>query len=112
MRVEIDSRIPKMWENVSSAIQLMLQDIANLISNSAKQNAPYLTGTLRKSINTDFNKIQKGMAIVWSPVKYARVREYVNYKNPDRRYYLWRWFEDNEMKIQRIAKEVLDKEMK
>ena len=112
MRVEIDERIPEMWENVEGAIQLMLTDVANLIMNSAKQNAPYLTWTLRKSINTDFNKIQKWMAIVWSPVKYARIREYVNNKNPDRRYYLRRWYEDNEMKIQRIVKETLDKKMK
>lgn len=112
MRVEIDSRIPKMWENVSSAIQLMLMDVANVIQNSAKQNAPYLTGTLRKSINTDFNKIQRGTAIVWSPVKYARVREYVNNKNPHTKYYLRRWYSENEMKIQKIVKDALNKQMK
>ncbi|MBO7711953.1 MAG: hypothetical protein J6S85_00210 [Methanobrevibacter sp.] len=48
-----------MDRNVSSAIQIMLMDVANVIQNSAKINAPYLTGTLRKSINTDFDRIQK-----------------------------------------------------
>lgn len=112
MKVEIDSRIPKMWENVSGAIQLMLMDVANVVKNSAKQNAPYLTGTLRRSISTDFNKIQRGTAVVWSDVKYARRREYENNKNPDRKYYLWRWYSENEWKILRIVKEALDKKMK
>ena len=112
MKVEIDSRIPKMWQNVSSAIQIMLMDVANVIQNSAKINAPYLTGTLRKSINTDFDRIQKWVAVVWSDVKYARRREYENYKNPDRKYYLWRWYSENEWKINRIVIDALNKTMR
>ncbi len=112
MKVEIDSRIPKMWQNVSSAIQIMLMDVANVIQNSAKINAPYLTGTLRKSINTDFDRIQKWVAVVWSDVKYARRREYENYKHPDRKYYLWRWYSENETKINKIVIEALNKTMK
>ena len=112
MQVEIDTRIAKMPENVNWAIQIMLMDISNLIMNSAKQNAPVLTWTLRRSISTDFNKIQKWMTVVWSPVKYARKREYVNNKNPQTRYYLRRWYSENEMKIMQIVKEDLNKKMK
>lgn len=112
MKVEIDSRILDMWENVSSAIQIMLMDVSNVIQNSAKINAPYQTGTLRKSINTDFDKIQKWVAVVWSNVKYAKRREYENNKNPDRKYYLWRWYSENKWKIEKIIEDAFNKTMK
>lgn len=117
----------KLWENVSSAVQSMLTDIALLIQNSAKQNAPVWRReqypntpsnqkrrwwTLRKSISTDFDYIQKWTVIVWSPVAYARVREYVNNLNPHTTRYLWRWYSENEDKIKRIMNDDLSKELK
>lgn len=100
------------WKSVSSAVQLALTDIALLVQNSAKINAPYLTGNLRWSISTDFNKIQQWIAIVWSPVAYARRREYENFAHPDRRYYLHRAWTDNEWQINNIVKNDLSKALK
>lgn len=112
MRIEIDTRIPQMWENVNGAVQIMMQDIANLVQNNAKINAPYLSWTLQKSISTDFNKIQKWIAVVWSDVKYAKVREYVNNKNPQTKHYLKRWYTEHKTEIKEIIKEALDEKLK
>lgn len=101
----------KLWDNVSSAVQLILTDVALLIQNSAKINAPYLTWNLRRSISTQFNFIQKWTVIVWSPVKYARRREYENYKNPQTLRYLRRWYSENENEIKDIINKNLSKEL-
>ena len=106
------SKVINLWKNVSNAVQLMLMDIWNLVSNTAKKNAPYLSWTLRKSINSDFDYIDKWYIVVWSDVKYARRREFENKKNPQTTYYLKRWYTDNEVKIWKIVKEALDKSLK
>ena len=112
MKVVIDKRIWKMNENVSDAIQDMLTDIWNLVNNTAKKNAPYLSWTLRKSISVDFDNIEKWIVVVWSDVKYAKRREFENKKNPDRRYYLLRWYRDNRAKISAIVINALTKKLK
>lgn len=116
----------KLWDNVSSAVQLILTDVWLLIQNSAKQNAPVWNRdnypntpsnqkrrwwTLRKSIWTDFNFIQKWTVVVWSDVKYARVREYVNNLNPHTKKYLRRWYYENKDQIKRIIVDDLSKEL-
>lgn len=116
----------KLWDNVSSAVQLILTDIGLLIQNSAKQNAPVWRReqypntpsnqkrrwwTLRKSIWTDFNFIQRWTVVVWSDVKYARVREYINNLNPHTKKYLRRWYSENKDQIKRIINEDLSKEL-
>lgn len=114
MEISIEWDFDKLFNldwSVSSAVQLMLTDISLLIQNSAKVNAPYLTWNLRRSISTDFNKIQRWIAVVWSPVKYARVREYVNNLHPDRRYYLKRAYEDNRSEIINIINTSLKKKL-
>jgi hypothetical protein len=117
----------KLWDSVSSAVQLILKDVWLLIQNSAKQNAPVRNRdnypptpsnkkrrwwTLRKSIWTDFNFIQKWTVIVWSDVKYARVREYVNNLNPHTKKYLRRWYSENKIQIKDIIFNDLSKELK
>lgn len=112
---------------VSTAVQLMLTDIALLIQNRAKQNAPVRKRdnypntpsnrkrrwwTLRKSISTDFNFIQFWKVIVWSDVKYAKIREYQNNLNPHTKKYLRRWYYENKDKINSIIKADLSKELK
>lgn len=108
---DIDKLVKLNW-NVSSAIQLMLTDIALIIQNSAKVNAPYKTGNLRRSISSQFNNIQKWFVIVWSPVAYARVREYSNNLHPETKFYLKRWYTENEAEIQNIIQRSLHKELK
>lgn len=117
----------KLWDNVSSAVQLILTDVWLLIQNSAKENAPVRRReqypntpsnqkrrwwTLKKSIGADFNMIQKWTVVVWSNVKYAKVREYVNNLNPHTKEYLRRWYKENKDKIKRIIIDDLSKELK
>lgn len=43
-------KVMKLKPNVSKAVQVMLMKIATTVANTAKIAAPYLSGTLRKSI--------------------------------------------------------------
>ena len=105
------NKLFKLWDNVSSAVQLILTDVALLIQNSAKINAPYLSWNLRRSISTQFDFIQKWTVIVWSPVKYARRREFENNLHPRTMRYLRRWYSENESKIKDIINKNLSKEL-
>lgn len=78
-----------------------------IVQNAAKENAPYLTGTLRRSISTDFDKITQWVVIVWSPVVYARRREYENYLHPERKFYLKRAYTENKKEILDIVRKYL-----
>lgn len=97
MRITGDmKKIEDLPKNVSSAVQYILLRVSqNVIINNAKINAPYLSGDLRTSISGKFDKIQQGIAIVWSPLPYSRRREYENYAHPQRRYYLWRAYSEH-----------------
>ena len=101
--------IGKLNANVSKSIQLMLMKIALEISNTAKTLAPYLSGTLRRSIWIATNRIAQGVVVVWSPVAYAKRREFENKLNPNRKLYLERWYTMNKEKIDKIAKESMHK---
>jgi len=120
-------KVENLDKSVSSAVQTILTDIALLIQNKAKQNAPVRRRenypptpsnkkrrwwTLRKSISTDFNRIQRWMVVVWSDVKYAKVREFVNNLQPTTKKYLRRWYSENKDQIQKIINEDLSKELK
>ena len=117
----------KLWDSVSTAVQLILTDVWLLIRNSAKQNAPVRRReqypntpsnqkrrwwTLKRSISADFDSLQRWLVIVWSDVKYARVREYVNNLNPHTKRYLRRWYSENKWQIKDIINENLSKELR
>ena len=51
------------------------------------------------------------MVVVGSPVAYARRREFQNFKNPHRRFYLKRAYEMQQAEIGRIITEALDREL-
>jgi len=102
----------KMAINVDNAIELALSKIWLMVQNTAKINSPYDRGTLRRSISTDFSKIKQGLVVVWSPVVYARIREFVNKKNPHTKFYLMRWFTENKTKINQIIKTALKDKLK
>ena len=121
------NKLLKLWDSVSSAVQLILKDVALLIQNSAKQNAPVRRRdqypntpsnqkrrwwTLKRSIWTDFNYLQRWTVVVWSDVKYAKVREYVNNLNPHTKKYLRRWYSENKVEIKNIITNDLSKELK
>lgn len=105
-------KINNLSKNSISAVNLALTKIWLIVQNRAKENAPYLTGTLRKSITTDFNSINKWMVIVWSRVKYAKKREFENRLHPSTKYYLMRWYTENKDQIMRIVKTYLSDTLK
>jgi hypothetical protein len=75
-----------------------------LIHWKAVVNAPYKTWNLRSSINL-INEDYKW--IVWVSQKtapYWRVREYVNKKNPSRRFYMKRALESSKKEIEEFFK--------
>lgn len=108
---DIDKAI-NLNKEVPSAVQLILLDIADIIQNSAKINAPYQTWNLRWSITSARERIKQWVVVVWSDVAYARRREFENYKNPHRKYYLQRWYTDNIAEIDRIIQNDLSSELK
>ena len=105
-------KIENLDENFSKSIQLILMKIALTISNSAKEYAPYLSGTLRRSIWISTNRIAQGVVVVWSPVAYAKRREFENKLNPDRKFYLQRWYTMNINTLDEIIQESMRKVLK
>jgi len=91
------------------AIKKSLTQSSLVVHWKAVKNAPYQTWNLRRSLNW---KIKEDTAIVWTNVKYAKIREYVNKKNPSRRFYMKRALESSYNEIKRIftknIKNVLD----
>lgn len=67
------------------------------ISRQAKDNAPWLSGDLSRSIRTttegDTVYVLAGGTSQGKTIDYARLREYVNNAHPDKRYYMRRAFE-------------------
>ena len=108
---DIDKAI-NLNKEVPSAVQLILWDIADIIQNSAKINAPYDSWHLHWSITSARERIKQWIIVVWSDVAYARRREFENYKNPHRKYYLQRWYTDNIAEIDRIIQNDLSAELK
>lgn len=84
-----------LWEAIEkSLIQSTLE-----VQGKAVRFAPYETWNLRRSIATE---VKKDKWIVWTNVKYARKVEYVNKKNPSRKFYMKRALETSIPKIERI----------
>ena len=110
MKLELQGDIKQlMWLNdkVNASVQIMLIDVWQFIQNRAKENAPYLTWALRRSISNDFSSVSKWLAVVGSPLAYASVREFSNRKHPDRKYYLQRSYTEHVQDIQKIMIEDL-----
>lgn len=72
------------------AIQKAIQQSVLIVQWKAVRNAPYQTWTLRRSITQE---VQPDRWVVWTNVVYAKVREFINKKNPSRRFYMKRAFE-------------------
>lgn len=82
------------WAINKSLIQSTLE-----VQWKAVRFAPYETWNLRRSITTE---VKKDTWIVWTNVKYAKLREYVNKKNPSKKFYMKRALETSIPKIERI----------
>jgi hypothetical protein len=115
MKLEVTWDIWKLMQlndKINASVQIILTDVWLFISNKAKENAPYLTWALRRSISNDFNTISKWFVVVGSPLSYASVREFSNRKHPDRKYYLERSFTQHVWDIMDIIMEDLDYKLK
>ncbi len=86
-------------ESIKPAIQKSLKQWVLLVDEKAWKNAPYLTWNLRRWINFE---VKPYIWIVWvsEKIKYARAREYVNKKNPHKRFYMKRALESSQKEIQ------------
>jgi len=81
------------------AIEKSLIQSTEVVRWKAVKNAPYQTWNLRRSITTE---VKRDKWIIWTNVKYAKVREYINKKNPSRRFYMKRALEKSWFEIKRI----------
>jgi hypothetical protein len=88
-------------DNLQSAIQKSLQQSVLLVQWKAITNAPYLTGNLRRSITTE---VRQDEWTIGTNVKYAKIREYVNKKNPSRRLYMTRAMQTSKEQIKMYFK--------
>lgn len=108
MAIKLSNNLQKRlkdWRNINDMIQKSLLQVSLKIQNSAKEFAPYKTGKLRQSIT---HTIQKNKAMIWSPLPYARRRNYENNLNPDRKFYLiTRAYDVNKSEINEIFKDNL-----
>lgn len=94
MKINFD--VKKFWEMAKHIHVIWLYNSSTRIQWDAQDNAPYQTWTLRKSIwrfpwvvRQSTNKV-----IIWPrKVKYAFRREFENYKNPHKKFYMRRAFE-------------------
>lgn len=109
IKLNIDKRLTKFVNGIDfdNAIQKWLLQTWLIIRNAASVNAPYQTGTLRRSISVDTWQIRQWIVLVWSPVVYAEVREYINNLHPDKKFYFKRAYEENEDKINQLFNKIL-----
>ena len=119
-------RLFKLDKSVSTSVQLTLRDVWDIIRNDAIRNAPVWKRenypdtpsnrkrrwwNLKKSISIDMNRVQQWVVVVWSDVVYSRIREYLNYLQPQTKYYLKRWYTENKRQIMKIIATNLSKEL-
>lgn len=79
--------------DVGEIRQIGLYNSGMAVVDVAAGNAPYVTGTLKKSISIEPKNVAKGqesLRVGPSGVVYAVRREYENKKNPDRKFYMKR----------------------
>lgn len=110
MKLDLTWDVQKIMDlnsKINASVQIMLIDVWQYIQNRAKENAPYLTWALRRSISNDFSSVSKWLVVVGSPLSYASLREFSNRKNPHRKYYLQRSYTEHVQDIQKIIIEDL-----
>lgn len=91
-----------------STINKAMTRVTLMVQNKAKELAPVDTGTLRRSITSDFSRLSQGITVVGSPVPYARRRHFENYKNPQTLLYLERGYTEQESELKSILKNALE----
>jgi len=85
--------------DIKWAINKALIQSTLVVQWKAVRNAPYQTWNLRRSITTE---VKRDKWIIGTNVRYAKVREFVNKKNPSRKFYMKRALEKSWFEIKRI----------
>ena len=96
---------------VDEAIMIGLYNTTQDTIDEAQSNAPYQRGQLRKSIGNEPKNIVKGTkkVIVWPRgVVYAVRREYENFKNPHKKFYMKRAYDDVKGRARRNYEEAIE----
>jgi HK97 gp10 family phage protein len=83
--ISVDVKIPNFNGDITPAIRKSLRQSAFLVRKDASDNAPYQTGTLRRSI---IEKVQGMRATVGTNVKYASIHEFGGIIRPKTKKYL------------------------
>ena len=86
-------------QDIKPAITKSIAQSTYLVDEKAWNNAPYKTWNLRRWI---WYEIKDYIWIVWvsEKVPYAKLREYVNKKNPHKRFYMKRALESSIKEIE------------
>ena len=85
------------YDHIQPTIEKSLKQSTQLVRREAIQNAPVLTWQLRRSITTE---IKNNYWLVWTNLPYGKVREFVNKKNPQTKFYMYRALNENVSQIQ------------
>lgn len=95
-------------QTLKPAIQKSIKQSVLLVDEKAWNNAPYFKWNLRRGI---WYEVKPYIWTVWvsEKVPYAKLREYVNKKNPHKRFYMKRALESSQKEIQEFFnKNILD----
>jgi hypothetical protein len=109
INVKVDFDLNKL--DMGKVFQIGLYNSGQKIQRLAQGNAPYLTGKLSQSIGVDpwvITTNTKKINIGPRKVNYAILREFVNFKNPHRKFYMRRAFE----KADEIVQNAFEKAVK
>lgn len=89
------------FEDIKPAINKSLRQSVLLVEWKAKINAPVLSWDLKWGINWNLKQISSWIWIISTSDSqpYARIREYVNKKNPHKKFYMKRALESSEKEI-------------
>lgn len=104
--MEINVKINVNLDNldINKIHQIGLINSTQIIAKQARENAPIDTWTLKKSISIEPNNITKTtkQARVWSrKVVYALRREFENKKNPHKKFYMKRAYDNAQEIVQK-----------
>lgn len=88
MKISVKTNFDLSEMDMGHLITIGLQNSSREIQNLARANAPYETGKLKQGIAVE--KTRDKARIGPRSIPYAVRREYENYKNPGRKYYMKR----------------------
>lgn len=96
MRIDVKVNFDLNKLQMGEVFQIGLHNSGQKIQKLAQGNAPYLTGKLSQSIGVNpgiITKNTKKINIGPRKVSYAMIREFVNFKNPSKKFYMRRAFD-------------------